>query len=571
MQRKVVRNLNRRAARGHRSGFTLIEVLVVLAILVILFGLLFAPMMAGMDMARTGGEQARLQDSVRLAAEQMRRELSTAMYVYPPPTYNSNSGQVTDYSQLVFVLPASDSSGQIVTPRQPRTFTNSGGGTEYLVTRYYVKPPTVTVDVQYDETNPFVLVRQEGLYRYNTALGRYDFGSEDAAGVFQIGRAISQNVVTPTENYDIPTSSTVCLDCGQMDIGYVSECTNCHKTNLLYLHDNVQFRPERIVGEALVPAENNTVYSARHGNWMGTANNGTVALTTGSLSATAPELQPRLVDYRWNSGGYNQIALDSFTSSIRNDIKLRWNTTNGTVQIGDWRTVIVHVNCSPDPGSTAFWPLTVDGTDQYNSSGTLSGTQKAPVVPIYANPPANTGDPRMPIAYRIDPAYSDGTNTPAKVVPASTRVMALTSGGGDAKRAQWTRVQDTNQADLGSYEYSEYLPDTQTWCELRFNRYDPASPDPFVEPNVPPGTGITSYDLYISYYYRRNFDTATSRDDVLFADYSTGEIINITLIPARYTELEAYKSGAPNLVLPPDLPVGGVPVRTQAVVSNARF
>jgi prepilin-type N-terminal cleavage/methylation domain-containing protein len=48
-----------------RAGFTLVEVLVVLAILVILFGLLFAPMMAGMDMATQGRIQARLQDTAR--------------------------------------------------------------------------------------------------------------------------------------------------------------------------------------------------------------------------------------------------------------------------------------------------------------------------------------------------------------------------------------------------------------------------------------------------------------------------------------------------------------------------
>lgn len=567
MQRKVCRYLNRHARRGHRafglrSGFTLIEVLVVLAILVVLFGLLFAPMMAGMDMARLGGEQSRLQDTVRLAAEQMRRELNNAMYVYPPPTYSTTSGPITDYSQLVFVSPATDSSGQPVTPRQPRTWTNASGGTEYLVTRYYVKPPVVTADHPYDENNPFVLVRQEGLYRYNTTSGRYDFGAENSSGAFVVGASITQNVVTPTENYDIPASSTICLDDGRVEVGYVAKCPADSSTNLLYLHDDVQFRPERLVGEALVPSENNTLYTARHGNWMGTANNGTVALGTGALSATAPELQPRMVDYRWDNGGYKLIALDSFTSSIRSNIMLRWNTTKGTVQIGDWRTVIVHVDCSSNPGM-AFWPLKIDGTDSYTSAGTLSGTQKSPVVPIYPATPASATDPRMPIAYRIEPEYSDGANVPAKVVPSSTRAMALTTGGGDAKRGQFTRVQDINQADLGQFEYSEYLPDTQISCEMRFNRYTPPTPDLF--------PGITAYDLYLSYYYRRNFDPATSRDDVLFADYSTGEIINITLIPRRFVELEAYKSGAPNMVLPADMPAGGVPVRTQAVVSNARF
>ncbi|MHB8995803.1 MAG: PulJ/GspJ family protein [Armatimonadota bacterium] len=557
----------RASLSAHARGFTLIEVLVVMAILVILFGLLFAPMMAGMDMASAGRGQARLQDTVRLAAEQMRRELAAAIYVYPPPTYITTSGPVTDYSQLVFVPAATDSNGDPITPRQPRTHTNG----EYLVTRYYVRPPAVSVDQSYNENNPFVLVRQLGLYRENVATGRYDFGSLDASNNFVVGLAMSENAITPTENYDIPASSTICLDDGRMELGYVAECPVDGSTNLLYLHDTVKFRPERIVGEALVPSENNTVYKSRHGNWMGMPNNGTVPLGNIDLSATAPELQPRIVDYRWDgAGGYRNIALDSFTSGIRSNIALRWNSTNGTVQIGNWRTVVIHVDCSSDPAAGQFWPLTIDGTDSYNGSGSMAGTATAPVTPIY--PAAPTADDyAMPIAYELHPELSDATGAQAKIVPGSTRVMALTTGGGDARRGQWTRI-DGNppESSLGNYEYAEVLQANQWSGTILFNRYTPPSPKPFIDPLLP-ATRPTAYDLYITYYYRRNFDPASNRDDVIFADYSTGEIINITLIPQRYTELEPYKDGAPNLVLPPDLPAGGVPVRTQAVVSNARY
>jgi prepilin-type N-terminal cleavage/methylation domain-containing protein len=509
---------HRRTTGSCRAGFTLVEVLVVLGILVILFGLLFAPMMAGMDMASNGRGQARLQDTVRLAAEQMRRELAAAIYVYPPPTYDTTSGPVTDYSQLVFVPAATDSSGNPLVPRQPRTWTDPGGNSEFLVTRYYVRPPVVSVDQSYDETNPFVLVRQQGLYRFDPSTGRYDFGSLDAKNNFVIGLAMSENVMTPTENYDIPASSTICLDDGRMELGYVSECPIDSSTNLVYLHDTVKFRPERIVGEALVPSENNTIYKARHGNWMGTANNGTVPLGSVDLSATAPELQPRIVDYRWDTaGGYRNIVLDSFTSGIRNNISLRWNSTNGSVQIGDWRTVIIHVDCSSEPGAGQFWQLTIDGTDSYNGSGSLTGTQKAPVVPIYPAAPTTTDDYAMPIAYRIDPQYSDGTNAAAKIVPGSTRVMALTTGGGDARRGQWTRI-DGNPlpSALGNYEYKEALQPDQRSGSLEFNVETPPSPRPFM--TGVPATSPTAYDIYITYYYRRNFDPASNRDDVLFAD-----------------------------------------------------
>jgi len=139
MQAKLRRKLS--VFNGARHGFSLIEVLVVLAILVILFGLLFAPMMMGMDMAGSGRSQARLQDTIRVAAEQMRRELANAVYVYPPPTYPTLSGPVTDYSQLVFVPAAVDAAGRPLTPNQPRTYPGTSGTSQYLVTRAFLPPP----------------------------------------------------------------------------------------------------------------------------------------------------------------------------------------------------------------------------------------------------------------------------------------------------------------------------------------------------------------------------------------------------------------------------------------------
>lgn len=562
MQAKVYRK--KLSYMSKRRGFTLVEVLVVLSILVILFGLLFAPMMAGMDMATTGRAQARLQDTARMAAEQIRRELAEAMYVFPAPTYPTDTSAVTDYSQIVFVPSAANDKGELVTPRQPQRWTNPvSGESEYLVTRYCVKPPDLTGGRLYDQTNPFVLVRQTGLYRYDATLKRYVFGSMVAPDytVFAVDQPMTENRVTPNENYDIPASNTLCLDpsCRKLQIGYVDKCPACGSTDLLYLHDDVRFRPERIVGEALVPSENNTIYQARHGNWLGDPNNGTVQLGATALSLTDSELQPRLVAYQYNSttGAYTTIALDTY-SGVRNNIALRWNSSTGSVQVGDWHTVHIHVDAGSQPAPGSFWALTVDG-DSYDGSGNLSGAPTAAVVPIYPKAPTEWDEPRMPIAYRIEPGRSDGLDAAAKIVPGSTRITVVSG----SERGQYTLVQELDQSNLGSFEYSEYLPSDQLWGEVRFSRLHPPSPDVFSAAN--------SFDMYISFYYRRNFDPAPPyNDDVIYADYSTSDVINITLIPQRFIDLEPYKSGLPNMVVPPDLPVGGMAVRTQAVVQNAR-
>jgi prepilin-type N-terminal cleavage/methylation domain-containing protein len=568
LQGKRRRQLMRRGAVHRHRGFTLVEVLVVLAILVVLFGLLFAPMMAGMDMVTSGRAQARLQDSARLAAEQMQRELAQAMYVYPLPTLATTGGPVTDYAQIVFVPPATDpATGAILTPLRPRV---DAASNETLVTRYCVRPPRTGANQQYDENNPFVLVRQEGLYHFVSGTGQYEFGSYDNASAWVRDLPIIENALTPQQDYDIPATTTICRTCGAMEVGYLDVCKVDGSTDLAYLHRDVQFVPERAIGEALKAESHNTIYRAHYGNWMGTANNGTALLGPAALPAAESQMQPRIVVYRWNDTvtapdqpSYSTIALDSL-DTVRSDIALRWNSASGQVQIGDTHTVHVSVDTTapPAPLTGTFWALDVDG-DGYSNNGALAGSAAAAAEPVYPKPPTEWGEPRMPVSFRIEPGRSDGAVlVPAKLVPGSSRVVVVATAGTDVQRADLTRVENTNQSEIGRYEYCEYVGPDERGAEIRLNRFSPPTPDDF--------TGLTAFDIYITYYYRRNFDPVSNRDDVVYADYSTGEIINIALIPQRYRELEAYNPAEPNLVVPADLVVGGVPVYLKAVTRNGR-
>ena len=98
-----------------RSGFTMIEILVVIAITVILLGLIMYPVIRTFNLTRQANVMVMAQDTARNTLEQVTRELGQAMFVYD----NSNSPinfPVTDpkgnnvvlqalYGKIDFVLP----------------------------------------------------------------------------------------------------------------------------------------------------------------------------------------------------------------------------------------------------------------------------------------------------------------------------------------------------------------------------------------------------------------------------------------------------------------------------------
>ncbi len=72
-------------SRGWQAGFTLVEMLVVIVILMILLGLLFVPMYQSFQATKRAETAAVLQDRVGTAVQQLVKDLEEAVYVYPPP------------------------------------------------------------------------------------------------------------------------------------------------------------------------------------------------------------------------------------------------------------------------------------------------------------------------------------------------------------------------------------------------------------------------------------------------------------------------------------------------------
>lgn len=568
--------------QAHRRGFTLVEILVVLVVLVLLFALLFAPMISGLQMVTDARIRTNMQDAARLAMEQIRRDLSDAMYVYSNPTIRlagpdgaldtNDDEAVTDFSQVVFVKAARDADGRLLTPLKPDT--DSSG--EMRAVRYMVR--LVHPDQEWSSDNPFALYRQEGYYRWDEDDRLYVFGSKDAGGDFVAGEAVAENIWTPSTGADLPPSSTICRTCGASVVGYTDTCPiDCGDPDIVHLHNGIRFAPHRIAGDTLNASEYNTLYTAKHGAWRGFQNNGSVFLPASPLSSAESLMQPRLILYRYNSSedSYSDVALDSYTD-IRSGVKVRWNAHDGTTRIGDYKMVEVSVDAAalssaPARGGGDFYEITVTddddagNVDMYDAVGAVSGNRNTSVIPIYGAAPSGWQDPLMPVSFAIYPDDADGADAPvdAKIVPNSVHVrVSATLSDGTVRRTEYTPTETVDAEGIGQFQFAQIQSPDDRYCEVRFNRWDPPSPQMF--------DTLTDFTISIIYYYRRNFDPDTGRDDILVADYFTAQVMDVLLTLSPFRDPEPAYEGATNLVIPTDLKLHKVVMQDQVQVRNIR-
>jgi prepilin-type N-terminal cleavage/methylation domain-containing protein len=185
--------------RISRRAFTLIEILVALAIFSLLLVIILVPLNMGFTMLHLGKAQADVQGTAQQVINRMRGDLTRAIYVYPndilPSVTNSPSPYAgkapylrqelcsatsTDYvsnlSRIDMLLPQTTDDGNILTPIIP---------TYYIVT-YYSRRWDVNKDYNAID-NPIVLYRAQIPFRGAPS------PSDSAALINSSG-----NAVTPT-------------------------------------------------------------------------------------------------------------------------------------------------------------------------------------------------------------------------------------------------------------------------------------------------------------------------------------------------------------------------------------
>lgn len=604
-----------------RGGFTLTELLVALAIMVILFALLFAPMMAGLDWVATGRANVGLQDACRYAMEQIRRELGEAIYVFPTPgaAFTGPDERVPDYSQVVFVPPARDDFGRVTNPPAAQY---SGGlrvGVRYdvhLVWRWQCQTcgwlgaepfaPAACPDcggtsfapAEYSEDNPFALFRQEFLVADAPAMpDGYDLGSYDGGGAWVSGLPTGENALTPKRGATFVPTTSVCLDpgCRSQTPGYATVCPSCNGTTLMYQFAGVQFSPQRIAGEVLTTT-NGVLYKSRHGAWDGTDLAGAF-LPNGVAVATSP-LDPHMTMAAWvplpvGAWVAGRGDMDSAAAAARS-VQVRWDRERGEVRVGT----------NPGSFTTGQWAdeqyrwvpySTVTGGNGWYTvpaSGSLPG-EITPVWPSStAAPPADEAD--APIAYHVDPAL-DPVGLPAVIEPWSVavRVVGVTNTG-QTLQIELKPTSNFQQTQIKGDEFCAHL--VRAWddsngnglqdpgespvgtkLQLLFSRYDPPRP---TSVTLFGGTmpTFTSFGLQISYYYRRNYVYDATRDtngqdpfvsDQIKLDYSTRTIQNVVLSLQRYVDLEPFPDPTSTVFrVPVDEHPNEVSLREQLVLRN---
>jgi len=281
-----------------RAGFTMVEMLVSIAILAILFGLLLRPLMMALEVLSIGRGEDRIQRLSRTVIDQLTDDLQGALLVYPNlGTFDLTTGNGTgaaarwrtpQTARLDLVLPARDANGELETPLKP-AYTPGNPNQLQVVTWWRMRyDPTIDYD---PISNPYRLYRAVHSYTVNTALGQPKTAGElwDYALNLSLGTP-GETLVTVGDNlyplfqatgpYDWfvadidrlnPTAAAPIMRAPTANAAY-SNATGIQAVSTLTELDadvrEIEFVPTLVEGRELPVNSVATAYKADLGHWM---------------------------------------------------------------------------------------------------------------------------------------------------------------------------------------------------------------------------------------------------------------------------------------------------------------
>ena len=314
MTRNNKAGLVRRSLHGGGGGFTLIEILVTIGLIILLLMLVGYPILAGLAFMEKGIARADALSAARLAMDAMTRELAEAMYVFDPPV---------DGRFIAFLAPVSPPQG--AAPIEPQA-----AGVRYWAA---LRDPALAYWPFYSYApgapgkpiNPYYLARTEipdpGERRELTdpwndsgeALTRATFWYSNGHE-YPLGE--TPPVTWPTAQPGYPWLEAVTLYASQAERErwYVERAVGLTPDNVDYDVPTASFSPEPITNEALVPwttafPRDYSRYRARYPLWVNFAQwhppDGAFA-TMGQISVYSGS--PRILAY--------QTAVEASTGDV---------------------------------------------------------------------------------------------------------------------------------------------------------------------------------------------------------------------------------------------------------------
>lgn len=161
----------RRPVSSAASAFTMIELLVAVAILAILFSLMFRPLLMAIEILSIGRGEKQAQNSTQTVLGHVTADMNTAYKVFSNlATYDLATGgsaggkwRTSQLERISLVAAARDSQGRLLSPLQAATRTLPGGGVQTQTITYWVERSDVTKPYDY-LTNPRRLFRAIGYF-----------------------------------------------------------------------------------------------------------------------------------------------------------------------------------------------------------------------------------------------------------------------------------------------------------------------------------------------------------------------------------------------------------------------